>query len=181
MRLLQKLAEDLQDRGKLDLSESFIDASFSGAKKGALVSALQTATDGLGRTVTSTTEDGSGTVKSIVSSNYDLIGRAYQTSNPYTGTPSYGTTQFDVLGRPISVTAPAPDASVTSFTYTNQYVTVTDPAGKQRKTQSDAAGRLASTFEPDINNSNQLTQQTSFTYTVLFLPRAIARNARSAA
>ena len=40
-RLLQKLAEDLRDRGKLDLSESFIDASFSGAKKGALVSALQ--------------------------------------------------------------------------------------------------------------------------------------------
>ena len=39
-RLLQKLAEDLRDRGKLDLSEAFIDASFSSAKKGALVSAL---------------------------------------------------------------------------------------------------------------------------------------------
>jgi len=39
-RLLQKLAEDLPDRGKLDLSESFIDTSFSGAKKGAAVSAL---------------------------------------------------------------------------------------------------------------------------------------------
>jgi transposase len=38
-RLLQKLAEDLRDRGKLDLSESFIDASFSSAKKGALLSA----------------------------------------------------------------------------------------------------------------------------------------------
>ena len=42
-RLLQTLAEDLRDRGKLDLSESFIDASFSSAKKGALVSALQNA------------------------------------------------------------------------------------------------------------------------------------------
>ena len=41
--LLQKLAKDLRDRGKLDLSESFIDASFSSAKKGALVSALQNA------------------------------------------------------------------------------------------------------------------------------------------
>jgi transposase len=39
-QLLQKLAEDLRDRGKLDLSESFIDASFSLAKKGALLSAL---------------------------------------------------------------------------------------------------------------------------------------------
>jgi transposase len=43
LRLLQKLAEDLRDRGKLDLSEAFIDASFSSAKKGALVSALQNA------------------------------------------------------------------------------------------------------------------------------------------
>src|ERR1700682_2644005 len=38
-RLLQTLAEDLRDRGKLDLSEAFIDASFSSAKKGALASA----------------------------------------------------------------------------------------------------------------------------------------------
>ena len=36
-QLLQKLAEDLRDRGKLDLSESFIDATFSSAKKGAAV------------------------------------------------------------------------------------------------------------------------------------------------
>src|SRR6185295_1609865 len=34
-RVLQGLAEDLRDRGKLDLSEGFIDASFSSAKKGA--------------------------------------------------------------------------------------------------------------------------------------------------
>jgi len=37
--LLTCLAEDLRDRGKLDLSETFIDASFSSAKKGALLSA----------------------------------------------------------------------------------------------------------------------------------------------
>ena len=33
-RVLQGLAEDLRDRGRLDLSEAFIDASFSSAKKG---------------------------------------------------------------------------------------------------------------------------------------------------
>jgi transposase len=38
-QVLQKLAEDLRDRGKIDLSETFIDASFSSAKKGALLSA----------------------------------------------------------------------------------------------------------------------------------------------
>lgn len=33
--VLQRLAEDLRDRGRLDLSEGFIDASFTAAKKGA--------------------------------------------------------------------------------------------------------------------------------------------------
>ena len=37
--MLHALAEDLRARGKLDLSETFIDASFSSAKKGALLSA----------------------------------------------------------------------------------------------------------------------------------------------
>lgn len=36
--VLQRLAEDLRDRGKLDLTEGFIDASFSSAQKGALPS-----------------------------------------------------------------------------------------------------------------------------------------------
>jgi transposase len=35
--ILKALAQDLKDRGKLDLSECFIDGSFSGAKKGGLV------------------------------------------------------------------------------------------------------------------------------------------------
>ena len=38
-RALRRLAEDLRDRGKIDLSETFIDAAFSAAKKGALLSA----------------------------------------------------------------------------------------------------------------------------------------------
>src|SRR5216683_1984786 len=41
--LLHALAEDLRARGKLDLSETFIDASFSSAKKGALLSTRLTA------------------------------------------------------------------------------------------------------------------------------------------
>jgi len=34
---LRRLAEDLLARGQLDLAETFIDASFSGAKKGAVL------------------------------------------------------------------------------------------------------------------------------------------------
>lgn len=36
VRLLAGLLADLRDRGKVDVSESFIDATFAGAKKGAL-------------------------------------------------------------------------------------------------------------------------------------------------
>src|SRR5258707_45797 len=43
-RLLHALAEDLRARGKLDLSETFIDASFSSAKKGVLRSSLENRT-----------------------------------------------------------------------------------------------------------------------------------------
>jgi transposase len=38
--LLQRLAADLRDRGKIDLSEAFVDATFAGARKGALPLAL---------------------------------------------------------------------------------------------------------------------------------------------
>lgn len=36
VELLRALVKDLRDRGKVDVSESFIDATFAGAKKGAL-------------------------------------------------------------------------------------------------------------------------------------------------
>jgi transposase len=36
-RILRALAEDLRDRGKLDLTEAFIDGSHAGAKRGALL------------------------------------------------------------------------------------------------------------------------------------------------
>jgi transposase len=41
-RVLRVLAEELQARGKLDLEEAFIDASFTGAKKGPRGQAYQT-------------------------------------------------------------------------------------------------------------------------------------------
>ncbi len=42
-KILRALAEDLRDRGKLDLTECFIDATFVGAKKGAFVWARRSA------------------------------------------------------------------------------------------------------------------------------------------
>ncbi len=42
-RILHALAEDLYDRGQIDITEAFIDGSFSGAKKGALPSERRSA------------------------------------------------------------------------------------------------------------------------------------------
>ena len=125
------------------------------------------ALDGLGRPNLSTTEDASNNVYSKVSVLYDLLGRAYQTSNPYTGSSGsyYTTTAFDVLGRPTKVTAP--DGSVTTYSYSAQFVTTADPAGIQRESKSDAAGRQSIVYEPDPSNGNTLTLQTSYTYNVL--------------
>lgn len=123
--------------------------------------------DKLGRPYLTTTEDVGNNIYSKVTANYDLAGRAYQTSNPYTGTsPSYWTTTaFDVLGRPTSVTLP--DNSATTYLYATNTATVTDSAGKQRKSQTDGAGRLSNVWEPDPSNNNTLTLQTSNTYNVL--------------
>ncbi len=42
-RLLHALAQDLYERGKIDISEAFIDGTFAGAKKGALLSGRRSA------------------------------------------------------------------------------------------------------------------------------------------
>ncbi len=151
-------------------SYSYGNVNFKATTKSPIDSsrAVQTITsvDTLGRPVTSSLEDASNVLYSQVSTQYDFAGRPYRTSNPYTGSPSFWTTTaFDALGRPTSVTLP--DSSTTTYLYANQNTTVTDPAGKQRKTVADGAGRLASVFEPDITNNNSLTLQTAYTYTVL--------------
>ena len=115
---------------------------------------------------------------SEINTVYDLAGRAYGTSNPYTGSPSYWTTTaFDALGRPTSVKFP--DNSATTYSYAEQGTTVTDPSGKQRKVASDAAGRLSNVYEPDPSNGNSLTVQTSYAYTVLDKLATVTEGAQS--
>jgi RHS repeat-associated protein len=138
-------------------------ATIDSAKSVQEISAL----DSLGRPYLSTAEDINNNVISKANVQYDLAGRAYKTSNPYiTGSPSYWTTTaFDVLGRPTSVTLP--DNSATSYSYTTNTATVTDPKGIKRESVADGAGRLATIWEPDPNNSNNLTLQTSYAYNLL--------------
>ncbi len=136
--------------------------------------------DGYGRTRTSQLLDGTGLVKSATDTQYDTFGRAYNTSNPYTGSPAYWTqTYFDTLGRVTKTTAPAPDSSSATITYTDNAVTIADPTGVQRKAISDGAGRLTSVYEPDPSSGNTLTLQTSYTYNVFDQLTQVTQGAQS--
>jgi RHS repeat-associated protein len=152
-------------------SASYDDVHFISTTKASIDSTKSvqqvTSLDTLGRPNLSIIEDVNNNVIAKASTNYDFAGRAYQTSNPFTGTSAsyWTTTAFDVLGRPTSVTRP--DNSATTYTYATNTAIVQDPTGVQRKSQSDAAGRLAFVWEPDPTNNNSLTLQTANTYNVL--------------
>lgn len=109
--------------------------------------------DPLGKVLTTTVQDGSSSVLSIVQNQYDELGRLSQVSNPYTGaSPSFFTaTQFDALGRP--TINRLPDGQQTTYNYSLQTVTATDPAGKQAKSRNDAAGRLVEVDVPGGNSA----------------------------
>ncbi|PYU04374.1 MAG: hypothetical protein DMG33_14430, partial [Acidobacteria bacterium] len=138
--------------------------------QGTNVAKQTTLYDSLGRPIKVTVTDGAGASYSIVETQYDPLGRAYKISNPHNSTAQYWTeTRFDALGRPTVAIPPSGTATSNStrYSYSGLTVTVTDPAGKQRKTENDALGRLINVFEPDVNNGNALTQLTSYAYSVL--------------
>ncbi|MGH9554494.1 MAG: RHS repeat domain-containing protein [Terriglobales bacterium] len=125
--------------------------------------------DGLGQAFKQQVKDAGATSYSISESQFDPLGRAYKVGTPHNSTAQYWTeTRFDALGRPTVVIPPdgTPTSNKTSYSYAGTTVTITDAAGKQRKQQSDALGRLEIAFEPDVA-TGQLTQQTSYAYSVL--------------
>ncbi len=127
--------------------------------------------DGLGRAFRSATLDAGNTVYSKTDVLFDPLGRTWKVTNPYTGQnppscPSNCTeTRFDGSGRVTKTILP--DSNQVTYSYSGSTVTVTDPTGKTRKTDTDALGRLVTVYEPDVNNSNSLTQLTNYSYSVL--------------
>ena len=126
--------------------------------------------DGLGRMKqTQLNSDPQGVV--YADTTYDGLGRKTTVSNPYRSTsdPTYGITsyQYDALGR-VALLIP-PDGSQTSnnvsTAYSGNCTTVTDQAGKTRKSCADALGRLIQVFEPDANGN--LVNETDYQYDVL--------------
>ncbi len=128
--------------------------------------------DGFGRTTEAQQFEG-GTNYIAVQTQYDGAGRAFKISNPFrpwqSETAIWTTSGFDSLGRVTSVTTP--DGSVVSTAYSGNAVTVTDPAGKLRRSISDAIGRLIRVDEPNASNSlgtiSSPSQSTSYSYDVL--------------
>jgi RHS repeat-associated protein len=122
-----------------------------------------TVTDGFGRTKESWSRDPQGDVKVITT--YDALGRAKQVSNPFRPsllqTPEYSTTVYDLLGRLKTVSTP--DGATVTNSYDANKVTVTDQAGKARKSVTDALGRLIEVYE----DPNGVNYQTKYTYDVL--------------
>jgi RHS repeat-associated protein len=122
--------------------------------------------DGLGRTSQTSIFDASSNVYSTTQREYDGLDRPYNVSNPFTSSAQYWTeTIYDALGRKLKVIFP--DSSQTTFAYSTSSITQTDPAGHQRKMQTDGLNRLSVVFEPDPTNGNSLTLQSSYAYTVL--------------
>ena len=114
--------------------------------------------DGLGRVTHSQhTSDPEGTV--YVDTTYDGLGRKATVTNPYrspTGESTNGTTQYqyDALGRTTQVIQQDNIPATTSFLA--NCTTVTDEAGKKRKSCSDGLGRVTQVAE-DPSGVNYLS------------------------
>lgn len=126
--------------------------------------------DGMGRAAQSRLDSDPGGVP-FVNTTYDAFGRKKTISNPYRSTrePTFGITTFeyDALGRVTKVIPPDGSTSANNLTttYSGNCATLTDQAGKQRKTCTDALGRLTNAYEPDSGGS--FIYQTVDTYDAL--------------
>lgn len=110
--------------------------------------------DGLGHVLQTDIYNGpsltSATVVSSTKSVYDKMWRTSQVSNPFAPgeTPVYAAFAYDPLGRTKQVTPPS--SGYSRYDYSGNAVTVTDPVGKQRKSYTDALGRLVQVDEPGV-------------------------------
>jgi RHS repeat-associated protein len=128
--------------------------------------------DGFGRSKQSKTTVPASTCSSgfsYVDTTYDNEGRKFSVSNPYctTSDSTYGLTKtyYDALNRVTSVVEQDWSTVSTDFSVF-PCITVTDEAGKKRKSCSDGSGRLTRVWE-DPGSSPHLNYETDYTYDAL--------------
>ena len=137
---------------------------------------VTTSMDGFGRTIQ--TDSGDTTSHSRVQTQYAAcgcspLGKMSAQSQPYDpnangGNPTiYWTTYtYDGSGRTTKVTLP--DGSATTYVYSGNTVTTTDPVGNWKKFTMDAFGNLTQVVEPDASQTNTNGQATTtYTYDIL--------------
>jgi RHS repeat-associated protein len=131
-----------------------------------------TTLDGLGRTIRVQRGD-SATVDATTSYTDTVyapcacspLGKVQKVSQPYApgGTPVWTVYSYDGIGRTLSLVQ-ADGASTTTYSYSGNQTTVTDPAGNWKQFTKDVLGNLITVLEPDPNNQPSGTLTTSYTY-----------------
>ena len=103
--------------------------------------------DGLGHVMRVDYKNGATVVSSVIY-GYDKLWQKTLASNPFApaGAVANTTFSYDALGRVKQVTPPS--AGAMQYQYSGNAVTITDPAGKQRRTFTDALGRMIEVDEP---------------------------------
>jgi RHS repeat-associated protein len=133
----------------------------------------KTVYDGLGRVIQTQLEsDPQGIV--YTDTTYDGLGRKHTVSNPYRSTsdPTYGLTTFGYDGLSRVKTVTTSDNAVVRTDYSGNQTTVTDQAGKPRRSLTDALGRLTRVDEPNkdtgaLGDVTSPVQPTSYSYDAL--------------
>ena len=125
--------------------------------------------DGAGRPIrTGSAAGASPTSFDAVKSIYDDLGRLRKNTNPYlgdstgniTGLPNATVYDYDVLSRVLMATLP--DSNTMTTTFNGAMTTITDQAGRQRRSEVDGLGRIITVTEMD--DSKVLNWATSYGY-----------------
>jgi RHS repeat-associated protein len=124
--------------------------------------------DSLGQITETRTFEAGGYV--AVASEYDALGRAVKNSNPYRPYLNeplvWTTTEYDSLGRAVKVKTADNSEALTS--YDGNSTTVTDQAGRKRRSIVNAIGQLTRMDEPnsqnDLGTVDNPAQPTFYTY-----------------
>lgn len=98
-----------------------------------------------------------------IDTQYDALGRPYLVSDPYRSADpiNWTSTLYDSFGRVVSITTP--DGASINTSYSGNQITMSDQALKQRKSVSDALGRLSQVIE----DPSGLNYQTFYSYDAL--------------
>jgi RHS repeat-associated protein len=130
--------------------------------------------DGLGRAVESRNyENTTSYVRSFT--EYDELGRPHRSSNPHRPGDSiaWSMTVYDSLGRAVDVETP--DGAHVITQYSGNQATVTDQAGKKRRSETDALGRLIKVIEDPDN----LKCETVYSYDALSNLRLVTQGSQT--